>query len=395
MKKRKLNNPEDALATAAAFAGTGATSKYTVLLVLLFVTIIGHFNLAYGSISKDIIDELDKALKKNPNNITAYNHAATRLNDHSQYEDSLKICDKALKIDSKNATCYLEKSRAYENLGKDNKALKMVEHSIMLDSKNAFAYFQKIMVLGKIKPVNREELIKLCYKILEMNQKDKVAEAAYLLLVESLNELARYREIIKVSHQYISFYPNVVNYLSLADAYAKIGEVDKYIVTLEKALKIDPQDLRPLFLKTAALFQLQRYTEAIESCNKFLKLQPNNIGILSFKADSLTTVGNYQEALDTYNAAIATKPKDPIPLYLNKGQMLLKLGKTEESIQMFNKILALDPNNVLAYNNLGYALSDLGKYNDAIEAYDKGLKIDPNHKLINANRNILIKELNQ
>jgi len=67
----------------------------------------------------------------------------------------------------------------------------------------------------------------------------KATKAAKLNIEKNtINELARYREIIKVSNQYISFYPNVVNYLSLAEAYAKIGNVDEYIAILEKALKI-------------------------------------------------------------------------------------------------------------------------------------------------------------
>ena len=62
----------------------------------------------------------------------------------------------------------------------------------------------------------------------------------------------------------------------------------------------------------------------------------------------------------------------------NKGLALYNLGKYEEAIEWYDKVLKIDPNDVNALNNKGLALNNLGKYQEAIEWYDKALEIDPN-----------------
>ena len=57
----------------------------------------------------------------------------------------------------------------------------------------------------------------------------------------------------------------------------------------------------------------------------------------------------------------------------DKGLALGKLGKHQEAIDCYDRILANDSNNVYALNNKGFALSKLSKYQEAIEEYDKAL----------------------
>ena len=62
----------------------------------------------------------------------------------------------------------------------------------------------------------------------------------------------------------------------------------------------------------------------------------------------------------------------------NKGVALDDLGRHEEAIEYYDRLLAIDPTEVNALNNKGVALAELGKYQEAIEYFDKALAIDPN-----------------
>ena len=57
------------------------------------------------------------------------------------------------------------------------------------------------------------------------------------------------------------------------------------------------------------------------------------------------------------------------------------VGKFKESITYFDKVLAIDPNNVLALNEKGNALGGLGNYKEAIAYYDKALAVDPKNAI--------------
>ena len=62
----------------------------------------------------------------------------------------------------------------------------------------------------------------------------------------------------------------------------------------------------------------------------------------------------------------------------NKGLALYYLGKSDEAITYYDKVLAIKPNDLDALSNKGNALEDLGKSDEAITYYDKVLAIDPN-----------------
>ena len=58
---------------------------------------------------------------------------------------------------------------------------------------------------------------------------------------------------------------------------------------------------------------------------------------------------------------------------------MFNLGKLNEAIVNYDKLLKINPNHLQSISNKGAALLRLGKVNEAIAEFDKALKIDPNH----------------
>ena len=99
--------------------------------------------------------------------------------------------------------------------------------------------------------------------------------------------------------------------------------------------------------------------------------------------------GKYHEALDLLNKALEIEPNN-VPALNNKGWALLELDKTEEALIWIDKALDVDPNYVHALNNKGATLSRLGQYEEAISYYDKALEIDPNYELAKENKELAL-----
>jgi tetratricopeptide (TPR) repeat protein len=57
---------------------------------------------------------------------------------------------------------------------------------------------------------------------------------------------------------------------------------------------------------------------------------------------------------------------------INEAIALLISGKYNEGIILFDKVLAVDPNNTLALTNKGTTLAYLQKYDEALSLFDKG-----------------------
>jgi tetratricopeptide (TPR) repeat protein len=64
----------------------------------------------------------------------------------------------------------------------------------------------------------------------------------------------------------------------------------------------------------------------------------------------------------------------------------MKLGKYDEAIKVFDKILAINPHNVDALYRKGVSLDYMGKHVDGKQYQDKALSINPSYSLVDANR---------
>ena len=66
--------------------------------------------------------------------------------------------------------------------------------------------------------------------------------------------------------------------------------------------------------------------------------------------------------------------------YMVRGESLLKDGKFDDALALFEQALLLHQNDPDLWNNKGIALRSLGRYEEATECFDKSLKIDPRDK---------------
>lgn len=80
--------------------------------------------------------------------------------------------------------------------------------------------------------------------------------------------------------------------------------------------------------------------------------------------------GDLNGARTDMNEALAINATDPNSLQLD-GDLLMKLGHTEEAIDIYRKILAMDPNNRFALTSMGYASRAAGRDQDAEKYFQR------------------------
>jgi len=74
--------------------------------------------------------------------------------------------------------------------------------------------------------------------------------------------------------------------------------------------------------------------------------------------------------------ALAINPKDPNTLQLD-GDLLMKLGRTEEAINVYSQILEIDPKNRFALTSIGYASRTAGRDADAEKYFRRLAEVNP------------------
>lgn len=80
--------------------------------------------------------------------------------------------------------------------------------------------------------------------------------------------------------------------------------------------------------------------------------------------------GQVESALNDMTEALGINPQDPNSLQLD-GDLLMKLGRTGDAIDVFKKVLVIDPRSRFALTSLGYASRAAGNEHDAEKYFDQ------------------------
>ena len=100
---------------------------------------------------------------------------------------------------------------------------------------------------------------------------------------------------------------------------------------------------------------------------------------------SLIALPFVNDAISIHNTSSAQQinstnmTSDQAGRFYEQGNALLGLEQTNEAIGLFDKALAIDPNNTDALTKKGQALTRLENYSGAIGLFDKALAIDPSN----------------
>lgn len=196
----------------------------------------------------------------------------------------------------------------------------------------------------------------------------------------------------------------------LGNAYKELGQNEAAVQAYGEALSLDNNYLDAYFNRAIALYDMQRYEEALRDYQEIAARHPadpavlNNIGMilhrlgrdeqalasleqaLSIDGNDLLAHGNrcdVLEALQRSDAALAAC-RDMITLapqmgvgYVKLVSLQLRLGRMEEALADANAAIAAAPNEPDCHFVRGLALHALARFPAAVDSYDNVLRLNP------------------
>ncbi|HMK47223.1 MAG TPA: tetratricopeptide repeat protein [Methanocella sp.] len=149
------------------------------------------------------------------------------------------------------------------------------------------------------------------------------------------------------------------------------------IESSDRALRVDPNDVKAWGNKGFALGMLGKHSEAVGCYDKVLELGTSEVYAWYNKGYYLGELRRYKEAIECFDKALELDPAH-VSAWNNKGHAFEKLGMYLEEIDCCDKVLELDHGHVNAWGNKGFALGALGRYQEGIKCCDRALELDPN-----------------
>ena len=150
----------------------------------------------------------------------------------------------------------------------------------------------------------------------------------------------------------------------LANQAGANGDVARQKDTLDQLLAAYPNDERAQFALGNYYFGQQAYGPAIDHYKKATELAPNYSPAYNIVGYAYRQQDDYAHAEQSFKRYTELIPNDPNP-YDSYGELLLKMGRFDDSIVQYRKALAIDPHFVPSHFGISADLTYMGKPQEA------------------------------
>lgn len=198
------------------------------------------------------------------------------------------------------------------------------------------------------------------------------ADFAYAELARA-NSAATAKDFFEHLHKAVALAPKASEgerLLILANEAGANGEVGKQKEYLDNLIAMYPADERALLNVGNYHFAQQEYEQAIARYKKATEVAPDYSPAYNILGYSYRQQGKYGEAEKAFKRYIELIPADPNP-YDSYAELLLKMGRFEDSINQYRQALAKDEHFVPSHFGISADLMYMGKPQDAIAELQK------------------------
>lgn len=168
--------------------------------------------------------------------------------------------------------------------------------------------------------------------------------------------------------------------LNLVRVYAESGNLKQAAKVIED-VPVDSRTPKMEFALGATYQQLKDPKAAISAYQRAVQMEPDNLRSLNALAEALMNNNQLDEALKKYQQLAKADPEEPDVL-VHIGEIQQRQGKYQDALETVRKARKLDPTNLEAGFNEGVLLDVLGRFDEAEKAYKGMLE---SNKLSHAN----------
>ena len=125
-----------------------------------------------------------------------------------------------------------------------------------------------------------------------------------------------------------------------------------------------------------------------------MKHKTNNVDITSFlkNAQQFHATGNLESALQLYNKILLLDPNNDEALHL-LGVIAAQIGDFKQAVEKIDAAIKINPNDPSYYLNIGNALFSLKDYKTALSNFEKAIQLKENYAQAYSNRGNALKEM--
>lgn len=209
--------------------------------------------------------------------------------------------------------------------------------------------------------------------VLESNPTDEIALEKVVGIFFSFR---RWDDVIRYGQKLIALNSGQhMNYMIGKSFYEKedFGQSFKY---LETAFKEEPKNVEIPTMFARALVDMSNFKAAVRYYNQAYTLDSNNARLINEMAMAYSAMNDEKSAVKFYELAMEKGYKVDNDFIENLSNSYIAAGTPDKGMDLLKKLLEKRPGDIDLLNNLADNYYKLGKYQEAINHWDKVLYLD-------------------
>lgn len=161
------------------------------------------------------------------------------------------------------------------------------------------------------------------------------------------------------------------------------GDVEGALKANDKALSINPNSPTILYWRGFILEVLMRFDKALEVYDKLIKIDSENPEVWNSRGNLLTDMGKPEEAIESFNKAVELSLDDSemdADALNRMGNAYIDIGNLDKALECYNTAISIEKNNIDFLLNKGVVLMELGKFEEAVNSFDRVLLKNPDNE---------------
>ena len=329
--------------------------------------------------NKEAISWMQKLVDSNPGEIRYKGLLAETYGRNNQLDKAKDLYNEILISNPDNGYAHFGLSDIYKKEKQEDSSFYHLERGFN-DANVPLSL--KMKVIGSFFPYMRSsesmrsKALSLAEIIVEVHNTE---EKAYLLYADVLHASGKYKEARQSLLRAIEINPAEIaiwqKLLSIDDDQKDYPSI---ISDSKMAMEYFPNQPFLYIINSFAHFMSENYNEAIASAEEGMEialLPTDKIDLMTTIGDASYSSGQYEKCFETYDELLEIAPKNAGILnnyayYLSEQKLRLS-----EALEMINKALGIEPNEVIYIDTKGWVLYQLGDYENALielqKAYDQ------------------------
>ncbi len=196
--------------------------------------------------------------------------------------------------------------------------------------------------------------------------------------IDILIQQQKYGEAERILRELLAKEPNNIYFLSLlAEVHLQQENFEVAEKIIENAIGQSPENSHLFFIKARIAIEQETYDMAEQNIEEAIRLAPYTADYYAFLAHIKLSRKQFAKALELANKALEIDAENLLGLN-TRSSALLKLNKKEASFETIEGALKEDPNNPYTHTNYGWMLLEKGNHKKALIHFKEALQNDPN-----------------